>query len=120
MHKAVRHRRSSMRAVVAGIGIALGVCAAGAGAEAFSVSYDQTVTAGRQVMTSKVSMKENRFRIDMTADGQTMATLHNASGTYTYMPAGGMAMKLSALNPSQRPIEHADNYAQYLQEQHAE
>ena len=109
-----------MRAIAVGVGIALGVCAAGAGAEAFSVSYDQTVTQGRQVMTGKVSLKDQMFRIDMMADGQTMATLRNASGTYTYMPAEGMAMKLSALNPSQRPIEHADNYQQYLQERHAE
>ena len=109
-----------MRGIAVGVGLVLGACAAAAGAEAFSVSYDQKVTLGRQVMTSTVSMKDTMFRIDMTADGQTMATLHNASGTYTYMPAEGMAMKLSALNPSQRPIEHADNYAQYLQEQHAE
>ena len=109
-----------MRGIAVGVGLVLGACAAAAGAEAFSVSYDQKVTLGRQVMTSTVSMKDTMFRIDMTADGQTMATLHNASGAYTYMPAEGMAMKLSALNPSQRPIEHADNYAQYLQEQHAE
>jgi outer membrane lipoprotein-sorting protein len=109
-----------MRAIAVGVGVALGVCAAGAGAEAFSVSYDQTVTQGRQVMTGKVSMKDKMFRIDMTAEGQATATLHNASGTYTYMPAEGMAMKLPGLNASQRPIEHADNYAQYLQEQHAE
>ena len=109
-----------MRGIAVGLGVALGVCAAGAGAEAFSVSYDQKVTLGRQVMSSKVSMKDQMFRIDMMAEGQATATLHNASGTYTYMPAEGMAMKLSALNPSQRPIEHADNYQQYLQERHAQ
>jgi len=109
-----------MRAVAVGIGIALGVCAAGAQAEAFSVSYDQTVTQGRQVMTSKVSMKDEMFRMDMTAEGQATVTLHNANGTYTYMPAEGMAMKLPGLNASSRPIEHADNYAGYLKERQAQ
>ena len=109
-----------MRAVAVGVGIALSVCAVGTGAEAFSVSYDQETTQGRQVTTGKVSMKDEMFRMDTTAEGQTMAIIHNASGTYTYMPAEGMAMKLAALNASQRPIEHADNYPQYLQERHAE
>ena len=109
-----------MRAVVVGVGVALGVCAAGAGTEAFSVSYDQTVTQDRQVMTGKVSMKDEMFRMDMTADGHAAVILHNASGTYTYLPAEGMAMKTAALNPSQQPIEHADNYSQYLKERHAE
>ncbi|MDP3703944.1 MAG: hypothetical protein Q8R78_06110 [Candidatus Omnitrophota bacterium] len=108
-----------MRAIAVGVGVALGVCAAGAGAEAFSASYDQTVTQGRQVMTGKVNMKDEMFRIDMMAEGQATATLHNASGTYTYMPAEGMAMKLPGLSASQRPIEHADNYAQYLNERQA-
>ena len=109
-----------MRASVVGVGIALGVCAAGAGAEAFSVSYDQKTTQGRQVTTGTVSMKDEMFRMDMMADGQAMAIIHNASGTYTYMPAEGMAMKLAALNSSQRPIEHADNYPQYLKERQAQ
>ena len=109
-----------MRAIVVGVGIALGVCAAGAGAEAFSVSYDQKATQGRQVTTSQVSMKDEMFRMDMTADGQTMAIIHNATGTYTYMPAEGMAMKTAALNPSQQPIEGAEDYLQYLQQRQAE
>ena len=109
-----------MRASVVGVGIALGVCVAGAGAEAFSVSYDQKTTQGRQVTTGTVSMKDEMFRMDMMADGQAMAIIHNASGTYTYMPAEGMAMKLAALNSSQRPIEHADNYPQYLKERQAQ
>ena len=109
-----------MRVMGVGVGLVLGVCAAGAGAEAFSVSYDQKITQGRQVMTSKVSMKDQMFRMDMTAEGQATATIHNASGTYTYMPAENMAMKLPVLNASSRPIEHADNYQQYLQERHAQ
>ena len=109
-----------MRGIVVGVGVALGACAAGAGAEAFSVSYDQKTTQGREVTTGEVSMKDEMFRMDMTADGQTMAIIHNASGTYTYMPAEGMAMKLAALNPSQQPVEGAEDYLQYLNEGQAE
>lgn len=109
-----------MRAVVVGLGIALGVCAAGTGAEAFSVAYDQTITQGGEVMTGTVSMKDRLFRSDMTVEGQAMAILHNATGTYTYMPAEGMAMKLAGLDPSQQPVEGAEDYVGYLQEQQAE
>ena len=109
-----------MRAIAVGVGVVLGVCAAGAWAEAFSASYDQKVTQGRQVITSKVSVKDEMFRIEMTVDGQATVTIRNASGTYTYMPEEGMAMRLSGLSLFQRPIGHADHYQQYLQEQHAQ
>ena len=109
-----------MRAIAVGVGVVLGVCAAGAVAEAFSVSYDQKTTQGRQVTTGTVSMKDEMFRMDTTAEGQTMAIIRNASGTYTYMPAEGMAMKLAALNPSQQPVEGAEDYLQYLTQRQAE
>ena len=109
-----------MRAIAVGVGVVLGVCAAGAGVEAFSASYDQTVTQGRQVTTGTVSMKDEMFRMDTTAEGQAAVTLRNASGTYTYLPAEGMAMKLAALNPSQQPVEGAEDYLQYLTQRQAE
>ena len=109
-----------MRAIAAGIGVVLGVCAAGMQAEAFSVSYDQKTTQGRQVTTGTVSMKDEMFRMETTMNGQMAVTIHNASGTYTYMPTEGMAMKMPELNPSQQPVGHADNYQAYLQERHAE
>ena len=110
-----------MRAIAVGVGVVVvGVCAAGTGAEAFSVSYDQKITQGRQVMTGTVSVKDELFRMEMTMDGHAMVTIRNAGSTYTYMPEEGIAMRLPQLNPSQRPIEHADDYPQYLQERHAE
>ena len=108
-----------MKAIAVAV-VALGVCLAGAGAEAFSVSYDQKVTQAGHVITGTVSMKDQMFRMEATMDGQAAVTLRNASGTYTYLPQEGMAMRLPALNPTQRPIEHADNYQQYLKERQAE
>ena len=49
-----------------------------------------------------------------------MIIIHNSEGTYTVMPNEGMAMKTSTLQAGQRPIRGAGNYAQYLQQQHAE
>jgi outer membrane lipoprotein-sorting protein len=108
-----------MRARIVVIGMALGVGLAGTGAEAFSVAYDQKTTLGRQVMTGRVSIKDQLFRNDMSEGGQQMAIIRNATGTYNYMPAENMAMKLSALNPTQRPLEGADNYLQYLAQRKA-
>ena len=108
-----------MRSVALGVLVALGVSAAVvAQAEAFTASYDQTTTMGRQVTNSTVSMKDNKFRMEATMDGQASVTIHNDSGTFLYMPADGMAMKMPAA--SQRPVEHADNYPQYLTERQAE
>ena len=109
-----------MKAIVVGMGIVIGVCAAAVGAEAFSASYDQTVTQGRRVTNSTVSMKDTMFRLDATVNGQASVIIHNDSGTYTYMPSENMAMKLPSRDPSQGPVEHADNYAQYLRERKAE
>ena len=100
--------------VVAGVGLAAGE------ASAFSVSYDQKVTQGRQVYQAKVSLKDQLFRMETTAGGQTSVILHNREGTYTVMPSEGMAMKMPALRPGQQPVRGAENYAQYLQQQHAE
>ena len=109
-----------MRAIAAGVGMALGVCLVAVEAQAFSVMYDQTVTQGSRVMTGKVAVKDELFRMDATVDGQEAVTLRNASGTYTYLPKEGMAMKTPKLNPAQQPVQHSDNYQQYLQEHHAE
>ncbi len=109
-----------MRAVVVGMGVVLGLCAAGTGAEAFSASYDQTVTQGGQVMNSTVSMKDTMFRMESTVGGRASVILHNDSGTYTYIPAEGIAMKVPAMNSFQGPVEHAGSYMQYLNELKAE
>ena len=100
--------------VLAWMGLAAGE------ASAFSASYDQTITHGRAVYQSKVSLKDALFRMEMTVDGQASIIIHNAEGTYTVMPSEGMAMKISRPRPGQGPVRGADNYAQYLQQQHAE
>ena len=102
------------------LGIVLGVGLAAGEASAFSVSYDQTVTHGRDVVTAAVALKDGMFRMDATVGGQVSVIIHNQEGTYTVMPSEGMAMKMPALNMSQRPVQGADDYAQYLQQQRAE
>ncbi len=93
---------------------------AGAGnAAAFSVTYDQKTTQGRDTFQSKVSMKDSLFRMEMEMGGQTSIILKNSQGTFTYMPAEGIAMK-TQLRPGQAPVSGADNYAQYLQQNQAE
>ncbi|MBI4342193.1 MAG: hypothetical protein HY599_02360 [Candidatus Omnitrophica bacterium] len=109
-----------MKAIAAGVGVVLGVCVVGVQAEAYSASYDQKVTQGRQMMAGKVTIHDELFRMEATVDGQATVTIRNASGTYTYLPAEGMAMKMAGLNPSQQPVQHAENYQQYLHAQHAE
>ncbi len=89
-------------------------------ASAFSASYDQKTTQGREVYQGKVSLKDELFRMEMTYQGQAMIIIHNAAGTYTVMPSEGMAMKISQLRPGQRTVRGAGNYAAYLNQQHAE
>ena len=109
-----------MRIVAAGIGAVIGVCVTSGQAEAFSVSYDQKVTQGTQVVNSKVIMKDEMFRVEAMVEGQETVTLRTPKGTYTYLPKEGMAMKVPELSPSQRPVEHADDYQQYLKERQAQ
>ena len=99
--------------VVVGIGFVTGEAAA------FSASYDQKTTQGRNVTNGKVSFKDELFRMETTAQGQAALILHNREGTFTVMPSEGMAMK-TPLHPGQGPVRGADNYAEYLQQHHAE
>jgi outer membrane lipoprotein-sorting protein len=100
--------------VLAAVGVLAGE------ASAFSASYDQKMTQGRAVYESKVSLKDELFRMEMTMGGQTSIILHNAEGTYTVMPSEGMAMKTPQLQRGQGPVRGASNYAQYLQQNQAE
>ena len=108
------------RRVMAVLGVVLGVGLAAGEVGAFSASYDQKTTQGRNVTNAKVSIKDELFRMETTAQGQTAVILHNREGTFTVMPNEGMAMKTAALHPGQRPIRGAGNYAQYLKERQAE
>ena len=97
----------------------LGVLVASATAEAFSVSYDQTITGSQGTMTSKVALKDDQFRIESVMGGSTAITIRNAEGVFTYLPQEGIAMRLPVRNASQQPVQGADNYPKYLQEHNA-
>ena len=101
------------------LGVVVGVGLVAAEASAFSVSYDQKTTQGQRVTNSKMSLKDELFRMETTAQGQTAIILHNSEGTFTVMPSEGIAMK-TALHSGQGPIRGAANYAQYLEERRAE
>ena len=58
------------------------VCHAASDAQAFSASYDQKATPGRAVITSKVILQDDVFRIDATLDGVTSITIRNHQGIY--------------------------------------
>lgn len=100
-------------------GVLAVAAAAAADAAAFSVSYDQRMTQGRDVYQAKVSMKDQRFRMEMTVAGQQSIIIRNAEGTYTVMPSEGMAMKTPEPRPGQAPVEGAEDYARYLQQRQA-
>src|SRR3989338_5443696 len=89
-------------------------------AQAFSVSYDQKVTRGRESFTGKVAIKDEMFRMEAKVEGKGAITIRNSEGLYTYMPEDGLAMKLPSLDQGQQPVEHADNYQAYLNKLNAE
>ena len=95
----------------------MGMTAGNAGA--YSATYDQKTTLGRDTFESKVSMKDQLFRLESNMGGQQSIIIRNAEGTFTYMPAEGIAMK-TQLRPGQGPVAGADNYEQYLQSVEAE
>jgi outer membrane lipoprotein-sorting protein len=101
------------------LGVLMGMGVMAGEASAFSVSYDQKTTMGRRVTNAKVSLKDELFRMDTTAEGQEAVILRNRQGTFMVMPSDGMAMK-TTLRPGQGPIRSAANYAQYLKERQAE
>lgn len=98
--------------------ITSGLACAGEAA-AFSVTYDQKVTARGQVQTAKVMLKDERFRIDTTVEGTTSVAIRNADGLYLYLPQERMAMQMPALDPAQQMVEQPENYLGYLKERNA-
>ena len=108
------------RWVAAGVGMIVGLCCGTSNTWAFSASYDQRITQGRQVIEGKVVMQDQEFRMDEDVEGQQMVTIRNRSGVYSYIPREHMVIKVNELNISQQPIQHADNYQAYLQEHQAQ
>ena len=109
-----------MKGIRASLVVLLGMYLFAGEAGAFSASYDQKVTRGKDVFVSKVTVRDELFRIEATMGGETSVTLHNRDGIYTYLPSAGMAMRLPENGESPRPVEHADNYSTYLKERNAE
>lgn len=93
--------------------------AAAASAEAFSASYDQTITGSHGTMTGKVVLKDEQFRMESAMGGSTSITIRNADGVFTYLPQEGMAMRLPVLDASQQPVRGGDNYQEYLRQHDA-
>jgi len=92
-----------------------GCCLVMGEAQAFSVSYDQKITKGRQVIDGKMAVKDDLFRMEAIIEGQRTVTIRNREGTYTVMPDQGIAMKIGVLPPSQEPVQGGNEYLGDLQ-----
>lgn len=102
------------------LAVAVGLVLAGAvEASAFTATYDQRAKVAGKTMASKVSMKNEKFRMETTMDGMASVIIHNENGTFIVMPDQGMAMK-TGLQTGQGAIAGADNYAAYLQANNAQ
>ncbi len=87
---------------------------------AYSASYDQTMTNGKETFTSKVYVKDRHMRIESNVHGVQAIMIRNDEGFFNYMPQEGVAMKLPGLNVAQQPVQDVDGYEAYLQKQHAQ
>ena len=75
------------------IGLVTWLAGAGAG-WALSATYDQTMTTDRDTLQSKVSVRDEQFRIEMTQDGQTAVLIRDENGQlYQYLVEQGVAMQ---------------------------
>lgn len=103
------------------VGLAAGLALA-AQADAFSVSYDQTVTSEDDdlVMTSRVLIKDELFRVELISEDAAMVILRTPDGIYEYMPDERMAMKLPSIGSTETPVEGLEDYAGYLQRHNAQ
>ena len=108
------------RLIRVGIIGVLGAMVLGAKAQVFTVSYEQTVTHGRDVIQSKVLIKDDLFRIESAMAGLESVIIRNAEGVFHYLPKDRMAMKMPMIEEPQEPATHLNNYAGYLKERHAE
>ncbi len=103
-------------------GVSLGVlffCSMGS-AHALALSYEQTVSVEGQEILSKVSLKDDQFRIESDAAGTNSVVISNSEGMYSIMPSENMAMKLpSDPSISQELRKNAENYLEFLEAQGA-
>lgn len=103
--------------VLGAMGLVIGV--AHGAAWGFSVSYDQRVTSGGEVVESTVRVKDDLMRIDSSAEGERVIVLKNREGSFSYLPEEGFAMRLPGVERSQQPIEQVEDYESFLRAQQA-
>jgi len=80
-----------------------------------SVKYDMEITApGTPATTTKIWMKTNKMRSEMTFEGQTMITLLNVDNQtmYLYYPDQNMAIKMAYEQP-ESAMEEAQSIPDY-------
>lgn len=88
---------------------------------ALSLSYEQTFSAEGREVKSRVSLKDNYFRIESDAGGNQSIVISNEQGMFSIMPTENVAMKLpSDPTISQELRKNAENYLTFLEEQGAE
>ncbi len=89
-----------------------------ASAYAFSVSFEQRVRSPKdgQLYTGQVRMKDDKMRIEQSAQGMRMVMLRNEQGMFNYMPDNGMAMKIPELQFKQQAMPQSDDYLGYLEQ----
>ena len=107
------------RSFLSGLAVALGLLTAPA-AHAFTLSYEQTVTTGREETQSRVIVKDWMFRIERTLHGKPMVTVRNPKGIFSFYPEKKIGAKITSMDATQqRFLDHVANYPQYLQRQQA-
>ena len=80
-----------------------------------SVKYDMLVTSpDSQTMTSRMWIKNNKMRVEMDVEGQTMITLldMDAQTMYLYYPDQNMAMRVS-YEPTESAMDEAQSIPDY-------
>ncbi len=80
-----------------------------------SVKYDMLVTSpGVETITTKIWIKNNKMRMEMTVEGQLIVTLldMDAYTMYLYYPDQNMAMKVT-YEPTESAIEEAQSIPDY-------
>ncbi len=88
----------------------------GLGAGIDSVQYDMVITApGVQTMTTKMWIKQDKIRAEMTQEGQDIVMLadYGEGVVYMYMPDENMAMRVDLGQAPESAIEEAQAIAGY-------
>ncbi|MEA3489166.1 MAG: hypothetical protein U9R44_02340 [Candidatus Omnitrophota bacterium] len=90
-------------------------------AEAYTVSYRQTVTVGQgQVpMAMRVWVKDDKMRVESAAGGQKAIMIYRNDGVYNYLPSQNMVMKIPQKEQNLDYVKDGERYLAYLEDQGA-